>query len=59
MPYTTAVSPDWICETFTALNVVTPAQVSGAASNEDTSSGTATTKRSSATAYSAQAPSTE
>jgi hypothetical protein len=42
-----------------ALYVVTPAQVSGAASNDDTPSGTSTTPLAKATAYSAYAPSTE
>jgi hypothetical protein len=35
------------------LKVVTPAQVSGAASKDDTASGTGTANRSSASAYSA------
>ena len=43
--------------TLMALYVVTPAQVSGAASKEVTPSGTGTTKSASATAYSAKAPS--
>ena len=43
MPKTAAVSPGWIPDTLTALKVVTPAQVSGAASNDETLSGTVTT----------------
>src|SRR3984957_5468583 len=58
-PKITAVAPGWILETLTALNEVTPAHASGAASKEDTASGTVTTWLSKATAYSAQAPSTE
>ncbi len=45
--------------TLTALYVVTPAQVSGAASNEEIPSGTWTTYFAWATAYSAYAPSIE
>jgi hypothetical protein len=45
--------------TFSALYVVTPAHVSGAASTEETPSGTGTTYRPLATAYSANAPSME
>ena len=59
MPTTLTRSPLRAPETLTALYVVTPAQVSGAASNEDTASGTVTAKRASATAYSAYPPSME
>ena len=53
MPNTPTRSPGATPATLIALKVVTPAQVSGAASREDTASGTGTTYRSSATAYSA------
>ncbi len=45
MPTTMAVSPGCGRATLRALYVVTPAQVMGAASNEETPSGTATTWR--------------
>ena len=53
MPTTIAVSPGCGCATFSALYVVTPAQVSGAASIGSTPSGTGTTWLAHATAYSA------
>jgi hypothetical protein len=43
MPTIDAVSPGCSPAILIALNVVTPAQESGAASNDDTSSGTLTT----------------
>ena len=43
MPTTIAVSPGCGLATLSPLYVVTPAQVSGAASREVTASGTATT----------------
>ena len=43
MPTIDAVSPGCSPATLIALNVVTPAHVSGAASKDDTPSGTLTT----------------
>lgn len=48
-----AVSLGWGRATFKALYVVTPAQVSGAASRDDTPSGTGTTWLAYPSAYSA------
>jgi hypothetical protein len=53
MPNTATRSEDLAPETLTALYVVTPAQLSGAASKEEMPSGTGTTKSLEATAYSA------
>jgi len=53
MPKTATRSAGVIRATLTALYVVTPAQVSGAASKDDTASGTRTTAAAFATAYSA------
>jgi hypothetical protein len=58
MPKMAARSVGRSPETLTALYVVTPAQVSGAASSELTVAGTRTTWSAWASAYSACAPST-
>jgi hypothetical protein len=59
MPKTATRSPGSTSATLIALHVVTPAHVSGAASNEVTPSGTGTTYEASATVYSVNAPSIE
>jgi hypothetical protein len=58
-PTTLTSSVGRIPATLTALYVVTPAQVNGAASTGSTPGGTSTTNRASATAYSANPPSIE
>jgi hypothetical protein len=59
MPKIATVSAGATRATLIALYVVTPAQVSGAASREDTASGTGLAKFAGTTTYSANVPSKE